>query len=56
MFNIVIKLDKGIISGISWDNDCWDCSFDTGCVSFDDLYSIYNKSELYTEKVSSFKN
>jgi len=55
LFNFVIKLDKGKIIGVNWDNDCWDCGFDitgTNCVNSINLINIYNSSEYYSENVS----
>lgn len=52
LFNLVIKLDKGKISDVVWDNDCWDCSFSNGCVDYNDITSLRNSSEVYSESVS----
>lgn len=55
LFNIVIKIDKGKINGVDWDNDCWDCGFDVSgnkCIQTNNLLNIYNSSEYYSENVS----
>ncbi len=54
LFNVVIKLNNGVVSGISWDNDCWDCGFGTSgykCKAFNHL-GISNSTLNYTENVS----
>lgn len=54
LFNVVIKLDKGNITDVVWDNDCWDCSFTGGCQTYDNIISFRNKSEVYSENVSTY--
>lgn len=52
LFNVVIKLDKGKIVDVVWDNDCWSCGFDGGCKTWDNIKSLRNSSEFYSENVS----
>lgn len=54
LFNVVIKLDKGNITDVVWDNDCWDCAFQGGCQTFENIISFRNSSETYSENVSKF--
>ncbi len=55
IFNLVIKLDKGNIAGLAWDNDCFTCGFTDGCKVFNNITSRLNASEVYTEQVSIVK-
>eukprot|EP00340_Litonotus_pictus_P006856 CAMPEP_0170515314 /NCGR_PEP_ID=MMETSP0209-20121228/1756_1 /TAXON_ID=665100 ORGANISM="Litonotus pictus, Strain P1" /NCGR_SAMPLE_ID=MMETSP0209 /ASSEMBLY_ACC=CAM_ASM_000301 /LENGTH=197 /DNA_ID=CAMNT_0010799737 /DNA_START=315 /DNA_END=908 /DNA_ORIENTATION=+ len=49
LFNVVIKMHKGTIEDITWDNDCWDCGFSDNCVTYENIPSRRNASELYEE-------
>ena len=42
MFNLVIKMDKGKIYDIVWDNGCFDC--DDSCQNNLKSYSAFNSS------------
>lgn len=55
LFNVVIKLDKGNIVDVVWDNDCWSCGFDGGCKTWEKIVSLRNSSEFYSENVSFIK-
>lgn len=60
LFNVVIKLDKGKIADVVWDNDCWDCALSSSCQLYNKIPSLRNKSEVYSENVindfKAFKN
>ena len=43
MFNIVIKMEKGKIYDVVWDNGCFDC--DNKCNSEMVSYSVFNYSQ-----------
>ena len=51
LFNVVVKLDKGNITDVVWDNDCWDCAFQGGCQTYENIISFRNSSETYSENV-----
>lgn len=48
MFNVVIKLDKGVIKEVVWDNDCWSCGFG-GCLEYS-VTSLKVQNEIFKEK------
>jgi hypothetical protein len=31
VFNLVIKVDQGVVTELFWDNDCYTCLTDTNC-------------------------
>lgn len=53
VFNLVIKISNGIISGLSWDNNCWSCSTQTHttCKTWSNIPGYTNSTNLYTENV-----
>jgi hypothetical protein len=51
LFNVVIKLDKGKIADVIWDNECWDCFYEDSCVLTENIMSFKNVSELFDESV-----
>lgn len=54
MMNIVIKMSLGEITGIAWDNYCWDCAFNlTQCITTSDILGFKNSTEIYSEMVCS---
>lgn len=48
--NIVIRMNKGELLGISWDNDCWDCEFGVKKCKTSSKKGIFD-GYSYTEKV-----
>ena len=54
LFNVVIKLDKGKIADVIWDNECWDCFYEDSCILTENIQSFKNVSELFDESVSLY--
>ena len=54
LFNVVIKLNKGNIEDVVWDNECWSCGFTEGCKEHKDIISLRNATELFSESVFFF--
>lgn len=52
LFNVVVKMNQGNITGVEWDNSCWSCSFEESCKNFDNLKSLIYENEYYSESVS----
>ena len=46
LMNLVIKLDNGNVTGISWDNDCFTCSNTPNC--YNKTAVLVNKTDIYT--------
>jgi hypothetical protein len=51
LFNIVLKLEMGVIMDIVWDNDCFSCLVSDGCITTDGLVNIDG-----SKNTDSFKN
>lgn len=51
LFNIVIKVDKGVITEIFWDNGCFDCNADDTCKSHQET-KLDDLNITFTEEVN----
>ena len=51
LFNIVIKMNGGNITGVDWDNSCWSCGFEESCKTYENIKSLIYKDEFYNESV-----